>query len=741
MSEPVNVLWGEEASLSSALDDALFTPTIGAETSAKHHHHHHKHHHGGHHKHDQQKQNERGNNDTHHHHHHHNKPDKGGKRRSGEALPTVDVPISSIPAYPSPPPVITVNNTHSHFAVTGGSGGETEDSAWHVYAVRPFRHLFSRKCPEIPSLESEGGVDGGEGITRRRPARLRRVCLLEETNVAVVQLGDHRVAVWDDKEGRFVWEVQCRECVRNVGVTRDCVIIVLTNKIVVYTLTPPPTKLHTFQTCPNPDGIFALSPAPQLSPQSHSLANTTLAFPARHPGQAHHTTLHPTTARTSIIPAHSTPISCLALSPSGSLLATASEKGTLIRVFRVPGEPETQHTPLLLHELRRGVDQARIWTIAFSARETAVCVASDKQTVHVFQLTAGSTSDQQQHEMEYTPTHPTTTKPMQMPIKVTFPHHRTNESSPSTSTGGSWKTAQSASPPHPAQTHIHTHGHHADASSKRQQATSTSLLAPLSPYLPKYFSEHRSFAQFHLPGDTTNCCVVAGFVEPKSSPGDGTTTADHHNDHHDHHHRRETVAVVSDNGTLSLFSYDVAKGGLARREGFWRFWKRGATHSNGGGEGGTGAMGAMYPQRVDSAGGGQRNPEGHHPARNETPAIHTPGEHSHSHSHSARPSASAPPTPSTSAPSRPTTTTKITPAHRLAHPHPAQPHQTPPIPYPADSSSSDSDDDFDLYAEVAVEAAAAKRGHGGAGAGGSGSGGGASAGGTAAGWEDLDGDF
>lgn len=215
MSEPVNVLWGEEASLSSALGDALFTPTIGAETSGKHHHHH-----GRHHGHDQQKENEHGNKDTHHphRHHQHKKADKGGKRRSGDALHTVDVPVSSIPAYPSPAPVITVNSSNSHFAV---AGGETEEAAWHVYAVRPFRHLFSRKCPAVPTLDEAEGGDGDEGSTRRRPARLRRVCLLKETNVAVVQLGDHRVAVWDDREGRFVWEVQCRECVRNVGVTRD----------------------------------------------------------------------------------------------------------------------------------------------------------------------------------------------------------------------------------------------------------------------------------------------------------------------------------------------------------------------------------------------------------------------------------------------------------------------------------------------------------------------------------------
>jgi WD repeat-containing protein 45 len=67
------------------------------------------------------------------------------------------------------------------------------------------------------------------------------------------------------------------------------------------------------------------------------------------------------------------------LSRDGKLLATASGKGTLVRIW------DTQ-TGDQLNELRRGADQAVVSDISFDPDNQYVACASDKGTVHMFNL-------------------------------------------------------------------------------------------------------------------------------------------------------------------------------------------------------------------------------------------------------------------------------------------------------------------------------------------------------------------
>lgn len=64
---------------------------------------------------------------------------------------------------------------------------------------------------------------------------------------------------------------------------------------------------------------------------------------------------------------------------TGTRLATASERGTLVRIFDTT-------TGQKVAELRRGSNQAKIYCINFNQTSTAVVVASDHGTIHVFNL-------------------------------------------------------------------------------------------------------------------------------------------------------------------------------------------------------------------------------------------------------------------------------------------------------------------------------------------------------------------
>ncbi|XP_071987877.1 WD repeat domain phosphoinositide-interacting protein 1 isoform X2 [Engystomops pustulosus] len=80
------------------------------------------------------------------------------------------------------------------------------------------------------------------------------------------------------------------------------------------------------------------------------------------------------------IPAHDSPLAAITFNSLGTKLASASEKGTVIRVFSIP---EGQR----LYEFRRGMKRyVHISSLVFSMDAQFLCVSSNTETVHIFRL-------------------------------------------------------------------------------------------------------------------------------------------------------------------------------------------------------------------------------------------------------------------------------------------------------------------------------------------------------------------
>lgn len=129
--------------------------------------------------------------------------------------------------------------------------------------------------------------------------------------------------------------------------------------------------VHTIaNTPPNPQGIFALS----LS-NSHCY----LAYPGSNPGQVEvFDTINLQATRS--IKAHQHPLAALAFSPSGRELATASDRGTVFRIYSVI-------TGKMLCELRRGMKRCvQIASLAFSTCSEYLVCSSNTETIHIFKL-------------------------------------------------------------------------------------------------------------------------------------------------------------------------------------------------------------------------------------------------------------------------------------------------------------------------------------------------------------------
>lgn len=176
-----------------------------------------------------------------------------------------------------------------------------------------------------------------------------------------------------------------------VRLNRKRLAVVLEEEIYLYDISNM-TLLYTIATSPNPNAICALAPSSE---------NCYIAYPLPKPREdsgdkrpSHAPPLSTYVAPTSgevlifdalklealnVVEAHRAPLSCIALNNDGTLLATASETGTIIRVFALPKGTK-------LYQFRRGTYPSTIYSMSFNLSSTLLCVSSTTDTVHIFRL-------------------------------------------------------------------------------------------------------------------------------------------------------------------------------------------------------------------------------------------------------------------------------------------------------------------------------------------------------------------
>ncbi|KAF6821635.1 autophagy-like protein 18 [Colletotrichum sojae] len=258
---------------------------------------------------------------------------------------------------------ITFNQDHSCLAVGTSKG-------FRIYHTDPFSKIFSSDDGNIAIIE-----------------------MLFSTSLVALILSPRHLIIQNTKRSSVICELTFPSAVLAVRLNRKRLAVVLESEIYLYDISNM-SLLYTIPTSPNPGAICALSPSSE---------NCYIAYPLPKPREdngdkrpAHAPPLSTYVAPTSgevlvfdtitlkavnVIEAHRSPLCCISLNSEGTLLATASETGTIIRVFSVPGGQK-------LYQFRRGTYPSTIYSMSFNLSSTLLCVSSTSDTVHIFRLGA-----------------------------------------------------------------------------------------------------------------------------------------------------------------------------------------------------------------------------------------------------------------------------------------------------------------------------------------------------------------
>ncbi|KAK8476405.1 hypothetical protein V6N13_137053 [Hibiscus sabdariffa] len=274
--------------------------------------------------------------------------------------PGPDSDSSPGPTQPQPDPQIPLTIHHLSFNQDNTCFSAATDRGFLVFNTDPYRSLFRRYFDCGLSLLS-------------MLFRFEIFALVGSSSSPspAAAATNTKALLWDDHASRCIGELSFRSPIRSIRLRRDTIIVTLLHKIYVYNFSDL-KLLHQLETTSNPKGLCEVS---QVS------GHMVLACPGLQKGTVRVENYG--SKRRKFINAHSSNITCLALTHDGRVLATASSKGTLVRVFNALDGT-------LIQEVRRGSDRAEIYSLAFSSTAQWLAVSSDKGTVHVFSLKVDS---------------------------------------------------------------------------------------------------------------------------------------------------------------------------------------------------------------------------------------------------------------------------------------------------------------------------------------------------------------
>ena len=245
---------------------------------------------------------------------------------------------------------VSFNQDSSCFAIGTQRG-------FKIYSSYPLKNAYERI------------LDGGIGIVE----------MLYKSNIIALVGGGHspkfnknKVIIWDDYQNKIISELKFTTSVLNVKLKRDKIFVVCSRRIFIFNLQNY-HNLDIIDTLYNPKGLFGLN---------RNENQTIIAFPIsleKENIQGYIKIKNYNKEKELLIHAQDNIISYISINNDGTMLASSSNEGTIIRIHRISDG-------LFLQEFKRGIENTEINYICFDNYSNFLATTCDRGIIHIWSL-------------------------------------------------------------------------------------------------------------------------------------------------------------------------------------------------------------------------------------------------------------------------------------------------------------------------------------------------------------------
>lgn len=238
---------------------------------------------------------------------------------------------------------------------------------------------YPLKCKK--KTEIDGGISIIDIINEKKEENEKNILAFVGTGKNVRLL--NKVILWDSIKSKVLCEIVSSNNIKNIKLKKTKLFIVTENNINVFSRENTQGSyelIDKIQTCHNKNGIIGISLDPKIN---------MMAYLSEDIGKIIIKNYDEKKNESKIINAHQSEIIALVMNYDGSLIASSSEKGTIIKIFKTKDQT-------LLKELRRGTEPATIYSLAFDINSKYIACSSNKGTIHIFHVKSDENEVQNQ---------------------------------------------------------------------------------------------------------------------------------------------------------------------------------------------------------------------------------------------------------------------------------------------------------------------------------------------------------